>query len=72
MTGLNFHTHSHFSDGSDAPEEYIKAAIRQGMHAIGFSDHAPLPFSTPFALPLEKLDDYVRQIRSLQKNMPDR
>lgn len=67
MTGLNFHTHSHFSDGSDAPEEYIKAAIRQGMHAIGFSDHAPLPFNTPFALPLEKLDDYVRQIRSLQK-----
>ena len=66
MTVYNFHMHTNYSDGTDCPEAYVKAALNQGMKAIGFSDHSPLPFDNPFSLPKVKLDEYVSLIRKLQ------
>lgn len=66
MTAYNFHMHTNYSDGTDCPEAYVKAALNQGMKAIGFSDHSPLPFDNPFSLPKVKLDEYVSLIRKLQ------
>lgn len=40
MTRLaDLHIHTHFSDGSDSPEEVIKQAHRAGLSAIAISDH---------------------------------
>jgi histidinol-phosphatase (PHP family) len=61
----NFHTHTHFSDGSDAPEIYIEEAIKQGITALGFSDHSPLPFENTFALRAERIQEYCDTIHSL-------
>ena len=35
----NIHTHSTFSDGRNAPEEMVRAALERGFHTLGFSEH---------------------------------
>jgi len=62
----NLHTHTHFSDGSDAPPKYIEAARLQGLSSIGFSDHSPLPFENTFALKENKVSDYCDAILALR------
>jgi histidinol-phosphatase (PHP family) len=65
---FNLHNHSHYCDGSSAPEEYIKSAIDKGFHTLGFSSHAPVPFDNKFAIKDEtSLLAYVDEIRQLQK-----
>ncbi|MCD4772135.1 MAG: histidinol-phosphatase [Bacteroidales bacterium] len=64
---FNFHTHTRFCDGSDEPEEYVKAALELGFHFLGFSGHAPVPMKNHFAIPENELENYCREIRSLQK-----
>ena len=61
---FNLHTHTKFSDGSDAPEKYAEEAIRQGFHTLGFSDHSPVPFTNNFAIEdtKEALEDYINTI----------
>jgi histidinol-phosphatase (PHP family) len=72
MTGFNYHTHSHFSDGGKPPQEYVEEAIRQGMTGLGFSDHAPIPFENPFSLPPGRLGAYCEEIRRLQADFADK
>jgi histidinol-phosphatase (PHP family) len=62
---FNLHTHTHFSDGSSAPEEYLKEAIRQGFSILGFSDHSPVPFENSFALSEERMEEYINAVRKL-------
>ena len=38
----DYHTHTTFSDGRSLPEEYITAAINEGLSEIGFSEHLTL------------------------------
>lgn len=66
MQYFNLHTHSHFCDGKEAPEEYVKKAIELGFHTLGFSSHAPVPFENKFALKEERVDEYFQTIRNLQ------
>ena len=62
---FNLHTHTFFSDGSAAPEEYLKEALRQGFSVLGFSDHSPVPFENNFAIKEDRLDEYCEAIRKL-------
>lgn len=63
----NFHTHTHYCDGSSAPEDYVLAAIENGLESIGFSGHAPVPFENNFAIKnIESLRAYTGEIRILQ------
>jgi histidinol-phosphatase (PHP family) len=39
MLKMNYHTHTDFCDGRDAPEEVVLEALRFGMKALGFSGH---------------------------------
>lgn len=38
----NYHTHSTFCDGRDAPEDLVRAAIAKGFDALGFSSHSEM------------------------------
>jgi histidinol-phosphatase (PHP family) len=38
----DYHTHTTFSDGRSAPEEYIEPALVAGLSEIGFSEHLTL------------------------------
>ncbi|RMF87332.1 MAG: histidinol-phosphatase HisJ [Nitrospinota bacterium] len=71
MIRSNYHTHCVFCDGKGDPEEYVKRAIGQGMTALGFSCHAPLPFPNAFAMPAENFPAYVSRIKALQQQYRD-
>lgn len=63
----NFHTHTHYCDGTDAPEVYIREALRCGLESIGFSSHAPVPMENNFAIGGEdRLWQYCREINKLK------
>jgi histidinol-phosphatase (PHP family) len=66
---FNLHTHTKFSDGSDAPVKYLEEAIRQGLHTLGFSDHSPVPFTNNFAIEdtKEALESYINTISALKR-----
>ncbi len=42
MIKTNYHTHTHYCDGKDKPEQMVLAAIEQGFSVLGFSGHSPL------------------------------
>jgi histidinol-phosphatase (PHP family) len=67
MTYQNLHTHTHYSDGTLPPVDYVHEAIRQGLQILGFSDHSPLPFDNQFSIQMEAYQDYCREIRTLKK-----
>jgi len=57
-------------------EEYLAAAVRQGLKEVGFADHLPLYFLPPaerdpgLAMAEADLPRYVEAVRELQKNSP--
>ncbi len=71
MIYFNFHQHSLFSDGKAEPEEYIKQALELGFEAMGFSEHSPLPFKTPFSLKIENIENYVETLDALKEKYRD-
>lgn len=68
MIRYNLHQHSYFSDGALEPEAYVQKAIELNFTAVGFTEHSPLPFATPFSLTEERLDDYIAETNRLQEN----
>lgn len=54
----NYHTHTSFSDGHADPTVYVEVAARLGFTALGFSDHAPLPFDNNFTMLNSQLAQY--------------
>lgn len=64
---VNYHTHTHFCDGSDNPAEYAREALSAGFSDLGFSGHAPVPFSNGFAIPEDRLSAYCEEILELRQ-----
>ena len=63
----NFHTHTHYCDGSSPPEDYVIKAVKAGLESIGFSGHAPVPFKNHFAIPdNDSLKAYAGEIQELK------
>lgn len=61
----NFHTHTNFCDGKNAPEEVVKAAIEKGFTAIGFSGHGYTDFDLRYCM--KDIDGYIAQINHLKE-----
>lgn len=66
----NYHTHTiRCHHAVDSDEEYIKCAIEAGIKYLGFSDHAPVPFSGGhgfhYHMDIEDGEEYVNTIRRL-------
>lgn len=38
---FDFHTHTHYSDGTSSHSEVVEAAVRRGLEALAFTDHGP-------------------------------
>ena len=72
MKPFNYHTHTTFCDGSDAPEKYVEEALRCGLVALGFSAHGPVPFKTHWNIRERRLGEYCRAVRELQQRYADR
>jgi histidinol-phosphatase (PHP family) len=67
MKWTNYHSHTHYSDGKGAPEEYIKTAIDKKMYAYGFSCHSPVPFESGWNMKFERLVSYINEIAELKE-----
>ena len=67
MKLFNLHTHTHFCDGSDEPEAYVKEAIKLNFSSLGFSGHAPMPFENKYAIPQNQLEEYMLEIDRLKQ-----
>ncbi len=72
MPKYNLHQHSIYSDGKDEPLKYVEKAIELNFSAIGFTEHSPLPFDTPFSLKKENIQNYIDEIYSLKKRFSDK
>jgi histidinol-phosphatase (PHP family) len=59
------HTHSHYCDGHDNIEDYLRASIDAGLVAYGASGHSPLPIANEWSMTLENFELYVREVRHL-------
>jgi histidinol-phosphatase (PHP family) len=64
---FNYHTHTNYCDGTEAPEKYLFEALDLKMSAIGFSAHAPLALKNEWCIPLEKLEEYCQHINKLKR-----
>ena len=69
---FNFHTHSKFCDGVGELEDYVVSAIEKGFGYLGFSGHAPVPFTNTFAIQQEDMETYCNQVNSLRRKYADR
>lgn len=72
----NYHTHSyHCRHASGKPEEYVLAAIANGLEELGFSDHVPYPFSdghrSGFRMDVDETETYVSEILVLREKYKD-
>lgn len=61
----NIHTHSTFSDGRDAPEDMVRAALARGFHTLGFSDHGCADYDD-CAIPPEQEGAYRAEVARLR------
>ena len=64
----NYHTHTLFCDGKQAPIEYLKRAAELNFSALGFSAHAEVPFDNEWSIKPNKTIDYVNAINGLKNN----
>ncbi len=62
----NYHTHTEFCDGKAAASAMATAAFAAGYKVLGFSSHAPLPFSTVWNMEESRLPAYIAEIRRLK------
>ncbi len=66
MKLTNYHTHSHYCDGTGQLREYVEYALGKGFACLGFSGHAPFPLENKFAIKDCDYDNYCSEVRSLR------
>ena len=65
-----YHNHTRWSDGKATPREVLDAARDLGISDLGISDHwvlHPRKEKKSWAMPAEKLGEYVREILALKE-----
>ncbi|SRR5579884_152510 len=72
LATYSLHTHSSYCDGEAAMEDVVLTAIEKGIHHVGFSSHAPLPFETDWTMPPQDLDRYLAEAADLRQRYGDR
>jgi histidinol-phosphatase (PHP family) len=71
----SYHVHSTYSDGENTVPELVEAAIELGLDELGISDHYVIPEGKepcPWSMPLDRLPEYVAEVRSAQEIAGDR
>ncbi|MBN2552011.1 MAG: histidinol-phosphatase [Spirochaetales bacterium] len=68
----NYHCHSRLDDGHGELGDYVRAALQKGLHTLGFSGHAPVPFDCDWTIPSPLLPEYLDTARRLKNTYRDR
>ena len=68
----DYHIHTIYCDGKNAPEDYVKAAIDKGYSVIGFSGHSYVDFDVEGSMFPENEDKYFNEISALKQKYADK
>lgn len=66
MTRGDFHVHTAFCDGRSKPEAMVRAALKQGLPAIGFSGHSHTAFDESWCMSVSGTAEYRAEIARLK------
>ena len=66
MTRGDYHVHTRFCDGSASPEAMVRAALKMGLPAIGFSGHSHTAFDESWCMSAEGTAAYRGEIARLK------
>ncbi|MBN1119222.1 MAG: histidinol-phosphatase [Bacteroidales bacterium] len=64
MAWTNFHSHTHYCDGTGTIAEYLENAVKQGMPSYGISSHAPVGFQTDWCIPDAEVKAYISELKA--------
>jgi histidinol-phosphatase (PHP family) len=64
---FSFHTHSFYCDGKAPMNDFCAKAVEVGLSHLGFSSHAPVPFSNEWSISFEKLLAYKNEFIRLKQ-----
>jgi len=67
MPWTNYHSHSHFCDGKEAPDVHILAAINKNFLAFGCSSHAHVPFEASWCMKAADKEKYKQVVLGLKE-----
>lgn len=62
----NLHTHSQFSDGKAAAEEFVLLAIQKGFVSLGFSEHGYAPYDPECCIKKANIPLYLAEMVRLK------
>ena len=62
----SLHSHSLFDDGKSTMEEMVQGALAQGLSALGFSGHSPMPTPQGWTVQAEDLPRYRQEALRLK------
>ena len=68
----DLHTHSLFSDGSASIDSMVRTAAEKGLTTIAVTDHMPLPYKTRYAMDMDEISIYRKEILAAQQRYGDR
>ncbi len=72
MRPTNYHTHTLFCDGRASMETFVRFALSRRFSSLGFSSHAPLPFSTSWTMEWDFMETYLAEFRRLRERYASR
>ena len=62
----NFHSHTQFCDGRANMEDFVKAAVEEGILHYGFSPHGPVKIESPCNMPFSTVEPYLAEVERLR------
>ena len=72
MIRENYHTHTHFCDGKNSPEEMVLRAIEKGFSTLGFSGHGHTDIDESYCMSRESTKKYIGEIARLKEKYKDK
>jgi len=60
------HVHTLYSDGSASAEQMVRAAVARGLVSLAVTDHMPLPEPRRYAMDIERIGAYRRELSGLR------
>ena len=63
----DYHVHSVYCDGSDAPEELIKSAVKKEFHSLGILFHSHTGFDENYCIKKKDIPLFFDEILELKK-----
>ncbi len=70
---VDLHNHTYLCNHADGSvDEYVRAAIEQGIKIYGFSDHAPMDFDPTYRMGFDEMSLYKEMVLSAKEKYQEK